>query len=178
MAIEAQQRALQEQKELQEKVENNKNIEELAKAKASYEKIKEACDRLAVDTQPSGDRDEWKLVEDDAIKKAMHSKGDWVKQMRDVQDEFTKYKTIISIWSHEDLNADESYYSILKDQFEFVKGAVEESVKELEEVDAERNLFSLQKESGSKIEYPKFSGKFSECFLKFREKMERGSTDL
>ena len=56
----------------------------------------------------------------------MHSKGDWVKQMRDVQDEFTKYKTIISIWSHEDLNADESHYSILKDQFEFVKGVVEE----------------------------------------------------
>ena len=89
--------------------------------------------------------------------------------MREFQEEFTKYKTIISIWSPKDLDAKESQYSTLKEQLDLVKKTVDESVKELEEVNAARNLFSLQKESGSKIEYPKFS----KCFLKFREKMER-----
>ena len=74
-----------------------KKAEELAKATTSYEKVKEGCDQLAVDTQPIGDRDEWKLVGDDAVRKAMHSKGDWVKEMRKIQEEFTRYKTLISI---------------------------------------------------------------------------------
>ena len=43
----------------------------------------------------------------------------------------------------------------------------------MEKEDNKRNLFTLEKDTGAKIEYPKFSGKFSECFLKFKDKMER-----
>ena len=91
--------------------------------KTSHEKVKEGCDRLAVDIQPSGDRDDWKFVQDDAVRKAMHSKGDWVKQMRDIQEEFTRYKTLITIWSPGDLDVEESQYSTLKEQLELASGA-------------------------------------------------------
>ena len=61
----------------------------------------------------------------------------------------------------------------MKDHFELAKKAVEEAVEAVEKEDTRRNLFSLEKESSSKVEYPKFTGKFSECFVKFQEKMER-----
>ena len=173
LALEEQQRAAQEQLSFQKKVESKKKAEELAKITTSFEKVKEGCSQLAIEVQPSECSDEWSTVDDDAVRKAMSLKDTWLKKIDSLKDEFLRYKTLVSTWAPGDLEDEESDYCELRDHLETAQSAVEESVQKLEKEDTRRNLFTLQKELGSKIEFPKFSGKFSECFIKFREKMER-----
>ena len=103
----------------------------------------------------------------------MITKKQWVKRLENMDDEFLKYKTLVSTWSPESLDDGESDFKMLEEQLDIVRTAVEKAVEDVEKEDNKRNLFTLEKDTGAKIEYPKFSGKFSECFLKFKDKMER-----
>ena len=126
-----------------------------------------------MEVQASEYNNDWSVVDDDAVRKAMNSKQVWMKKMENLQEEFMKYKTLVSTWCSEDLEDEDSDYSQLKEHVELAKASLEETVKSVEKEDARRNLYTLEKVSGSHIEYPKFSGKSSECFVKFKEKMER-----
>ena len=44
---------------------------------------------------------------------------------------------------------------------------MDNAVEEVEKEDVDRNLYALDKDSGTKLDYPQFSGKFLEDFLKF-----------
>ena len=90
-------------------------------------------------------------MDDDAVRKAMHLKDTWLKKIESLKDEFLKYKTLVSTWAPGDLEDEESDYCELRDHLETAKSAVEESVEKLEKEDTRRNLFTLQKELGSKI---------------------------
>ena len=171
-ALKEQQQATQEQRDLQAAAANVKKAEEMAKTNLCYEKVMNGTSQLAVDVQPSEDVD-WSAVEDDAVKKAMKAKKQWVKRLENMDDEFLKYKTLVSTWSPESLDDSQSDFKKLEEQLDIVRTAVEKAVEDVEKEDNKRNLFTLEKDTGAKIEYPKFSGKFSECFLKFKDKMER-----
>ena len=172
-ALKEQQQATQEQRDLQAAAANVKKAEEMAKTKTCYEKVMNGTSQLAVDIQPSEDNYDWAAVGDDVVRKAMNAKQHWVKRLENMDEEFLKYKTLVSTWSPESLDDSQSEFKKLEEQLDIVRTAVEEAVKSVEKEDNERNLFTLEKDTGAKIEYPKFSGKFSECFLKFKDKMER-----
>ena len=153
--------------------EGDRKSEGIAKMNISYEKVMAACSQLVTDVQASEDDDDWTRVDDDDIRKAMRAKQNWEKMMTDVQEEYMRYKTLVVTFLPGSMSNDESSFRQLTDHFELAKKIFEDAVEAIEREDARRNLYTQEKEPSSKLDYPKFSGKFSECFLKFREKMER-----
>ena len=103
----------------------------------------------------------------------MQSKQEWVKRMAGAKEDYMLYKTLVTTFSPEMLNDEESDFGQLTDHYDLAKKTVEDALEAVEKEDTRRNLFTLDKGVTSKLEYPKFSGEFSECFLKFKEKMER-----
>ena len=134
----------------------------MAKTKFCYEKVMNGTSQLALDVQPSEGNVDWSAVGDDAIRKAMNAKKQWVKRLESMGEEFLKYKTLVSTWSPGSMDDSQGEFRQLEEHVELVRAAVEEAVEKVEKEDKLRNLFTLEKESGAKIEYPKFSGKFSE----------------
>ena len=100
-ALKEQQQVTQEQRDLQAAAANVKKAEEMAKTKFCYEKVVNGTSQLAVDIQPSVNNDDWSAMGDDAIRKAMNAKKQWVKRLENMEDEFLKYKTLVSTWSPE-----------------------------------------------------------------------------
>ena len=171
--LELQEQTLREQRAYQSRTNDDRKSEAIARMNVSYEKVVAACSQLVSDVQAGEDDDDWTSVDDDEIRKAMRAKPNWEKRMADVQEEYMRYKTLVATFLPESMSDDESSFRQLTDHFELAKTTLEDAVEAIEEEDAKRNLYTQEKEPSSKLEYPKFSGKFSECFLKFREKMER-----
>ena len=165
--------ALKEQQKVQTDAANSRKTEALATLKVSYEKVLEDCSQLVMDVQATDDQDSWETVNDEGIKKAMHSKSDWSQRIKSINEDFHKYKTLASTWQPESLDNEESDFSQLKDQVELAKSAVEETLDAIDKEDSSRSLFTLDRNVTSKLDYPTFSGKYSECFIKFKQKMER-----
>ena len=154
-ALKEQQQVTQEQRDLQAAAANVKKAEEMAKTKFCYEKVMNGTSQLALDVQPSEDVD-WSAVGDDAIRKAMNAKKQWVKRLENMEDEFLKYKTLVSTWSPESMYDSQGDFRKIEEHLEIVRAAVEEAVVKVEKEGNIRNLFTLDKGSGAKIEYPKF----------------------
>ena len=51
----------------------------------------------------------------DAIRKAMNAKKQWVKRLENMDDEFLKYKTLVSTWSPESLDDGERDFKMLEE---------------------------------------------------------------
>ena len=171
--FELQELALKEQREHQAKLVADKKSAAEARISVSHQKITDACSQLVLDVQTDNDDDDWTKVDDDFIRKSMQSKHQWVKQLDVIKEDFVAYKTLVTTFSPSSLLDEESDYKQLLNHYELAVKTVEDSVEAVEKEDTSRNLYTLHKDIGSKLEYPKFSGKFSECFLKFKEKMER-----
>ena len=163
---------MKQQESHQAKAEEDKKAEGLAKMSISYEKVMEACSQLVTDVLAGEDDDDWTRAGDDEIRKAMQAKQEWVKRMADAKEDYMMYKTLVTTLSPEMLTDEESDFRQLTDHYELVKKTLEDALEAVEEEDTKRNLFTLDKGVTSKLEYPKFSGKSSECFFKFKEKME------
>ena len=140
-ALKEQQQVTQEQRDLQAEAANVKKAEEMAKTNLCYEKVLNGTSQLAVDVQPSEDVD-WSSVGDDAVKKAMKAKKQWVKRLENMDDEFLKYKTLVSTWSPESLDDSQSDFKKLEEQLDIVRTAVEKAVKDVEKEDNKRKRSS------------------------------------
>ena len=147
--------------------------EGLIKAKVLHEGVKDRVSQFLLDTMVSDEFQSWKHADDNDIRKAMNSKGEWKVTMDQVLQGFQEYCVLISTHAPDDLDKPESSYSMLKEQVELAQKNYEEAVLDIETEDASRNIYTLDKEVTSKLDYPKFSGKPSECFVKFQEKFER-----
>ena len=77
-ALRKQEQATQEQRDLQAAAANVKKAEEMAKTKFCYEKVMNGTSQLALDVQPSEDDVDWSAVGEDAVRKAMNAKKQWV----------------------------------------------------------------------------------------------------
>ena len=164
LMLDMQNLALKEQQSYNKKVEGDKRSDGLARAKANYKKFMESCSQLAVDILP-GEFDEWSLVSDDEVRKAIRSKEDWVRRITKVQNEFINYEILVDY--------DFGDYVEISIPIALVRRAVDNAVEEVEKEAVDRNLYALDKDSGTKLDYPQFSGKFSEDFLEFKDKMEK-----
>ena len=169
--LEMQELSLKEQRAFNLKLESDKKTEGLAKTKASGKIVSEWCAQIGLDVQR--DDDSWQDATDDDIRKAMRSKEDWMKRLAKIKEEYIQYETLVSTWSPTLLVDSEGEYCQIRSQYELVIRAVEAVVDTVEGQDNARGLYSLDVNSGAKLEYPKFSGKFSEDFVKFQDKMER-----
>ena len=171
--IELQKQTQNELREQNKKTSDEMKAQGLVKASAAHKKVLDGCSQLVLDVDAGKDDLEWKAAEDDTVRKAMRSKESWLKKMDLLADEFIKYEVLIKTWDSGQAMDDESEYSQLQNQFDVTKRAVEKAVEEVELEDMSRNLYTLELDVGTKLEYPKFSGKFSGCFLKFKDKMLR-----
>ena len=95
----------------------------------TVEKVMNGTSQLALDVLPSGDDVDWSAVGDDAVKKAMKAKKQWVKRLENMDDEFLKYKTLVSTWSPESLDDSQSDFKKLAEQLNIVRTAVEKAVE-------------------------------------------------
>ena len=75
------------------------------------EKIADDCSKVAIEVQASEDDNDWAVVGDDAVKKAIDSKQNWFKKMENIQEEFMRYKTMISTWCPEQLDDEDSDFN-------------------------------------------------------------------
>ena len=123
-ALQKQEQALQEQRDIQAAAANVKKAEEMAKNKSCYEKVMIGTTHLALDIQPSEEQNDWAAVDDDVVRKAMNAKKQWVKRLESMEEEFLKYKTLISTWSPESLDDSPSEFKTLEEQLDTVRTAV------------------------------------------------------
>ena len=171
--IELQKQTQAELREQNKKTNDELKAQGLVKASAAHKKVLDGCSQLVLDIDAGKDDLEWKAADDDTVRKAMRSKESWLKKIDLLGDEFMKYEVLIKTWDSGQTTDDKSEFSQLKNQYDVTKRAVEKAVEEVEVEDISRNLYTLELDVGTKLEYPKFSGKFSECFLKFKDKMLR-----
>jgi hypothetical protein len=144
-----------------------------------YDKLKNICSQLNTDITPPNcsdtldNVDVWKESEDDDIAKAMVHRERWITRMTQVKDEFSEYKSCVTVWARDDLSRSGSNYLELDDYIEDTKARVDDTIAMVEAEDKRRGLYSLQVAPVSLMEYPKFAGLDSQCFLKFEDKMRR-----
>ena len=141
--------------------------EGLIKAKVLHKGVKDRVSQFLLDTKVGDEFESWKEVDDNDIRKAMNAKSEWKVTMDQVTKDFQEYCVLISTHAPEDLVKPDSSYSTLKEQVALAQVNYEEAVLDIEREDASRNIYTLDKEVTSKLDYPKFSGRSSECFMKF-----------
>jgi hypothetical protein len=137
-----------------------------------YDRLKTICQQLHGDIIPDNEGI-WEESEDDDIRKAMVDKERWVKRMTQASDEFSSYKGVVTVWARDELSSSGSNYLDIHDYIEDTKVSVDSAIATVEAEDKKRGLYSLQIAPVSLMEYPKFAGLDSQCFLQFEEKMKR-----
>ena len=105
---EHQMESLEMQRTFQTKMEQDKKTEEMAKIKTSNEKVQHGCSQLVVDVHAGDGIDDWTGASDEKIRKAMNSKEGRLKKIHSLHEEFLRYKTLITTWSPEMLDDEQS----------------------------------------------------------------------
>ena len=108
--------------------------------------------------------------EDDRIRKYMRELGDLKlsvdKFFADVK-EFKEHTVLHKLPPDKHQNIE--YYCIN------VEKSLDTYLKDLEQEDADRALFTLDTTAGEKVKWPKFAGEIEENFAKFKEKFEQAA---
>ena len=136
------------------------------------ELVKDEADKLEEICRWNENEDPWTDAPDGVVVRGMKEKGSWRKMLSQLKREFTKYKALVRKEAEEDLEDPTSEYTEVAESVGNVEEKVRRAIKEMDIANEKRRLYSLEDRPTSLMEYPKFSGKDSQCFYTFQEKME------
>ena len=136
------------------------------------ELVKDEADKLEEICRWNENEDPWTDAPDGVVVRGMKEKGSWRKMLSQLKREFTKYKALVRKEAEEDLEDPTSMYTEVANSVGNVEEKVRVAIKEMDIENENRRLYSLEDRPTSLMEYPKFSGKDTQCFYTFQEKME------
>ena len=174
-SIEIQEKVLAEKKEKRIGKERVEKEEGLAKAKkelmsfvTDYEIL---LAELGQNTTPYEDRD------DVAISTAMQDLKGWKSIFTRINSSYWAYESLARLHGEQDLLSEYDSTHTERETalklFQDIKKNYEEAKDTIEELDAERGLYTNHKPIGEKLDYPKFSGSSGEDYTKFHDKMTK-----
>ena len=153
-------------------VSNTVGVEErkaVGVAEVKYDALVESSKKILSFTR---DRDKDTLVkeEDDVIRKYMRELVDLKQSVQQFVTDVTAFKEHTVLYK---LTPDK--HQLVENFYINVDKCFDTYVKDLEEEDATRALFTLDTTAGEKVKWPKFSGEIDENFAKFKEKFEHAA---
>ena len=93
----------------------------------------------------------------------------WKKIYSRAVSNFREYERLTGIYGEEKPEVGELLSA--KEDMETLKEAFEKARDEIEEEDRKREIFSIHKQVGEKLDYPRFAGAAHEDFIKYKDKM-------
>ena len=162
----------------------------LSKADEDYQEVTAEIDLIQEDIQEHFESaEEIKLAEDSRIRVAMLESAEWKKRKQEISKLYRKYCNLVerlkkSLTAEidadsgradakkelEDLIADKDD---LETKFDEMELFVDSCLKELRAQDFSRSLHSKDVDKPGEVDWPRFSGKDSEDFNKFKNKLEK-----
>ena len=171
--VKLQKEILKLQTESRDHAKTSRKSEALVKADSIYDVVEDRASQFLMDIALGDEYASWEEVTDNDIRRAMNSKAEWKNTLDQVIQDFQKFKVLVATNDPDQMKDSESKFSLLKEQVNLAQTCYEKAIVEIEEEDAGRNIYTLDKDVVSKLEYPRFAGRSSECFIKFKEKFER-----
>jgi hypothetical protein len=104
---------------------------------------------------------------DDDLSKAMKDKERWISRTIQLEDDFASYEGMVTVLVSGELSRSGSRYNEVRQLVESTKEHVTSAMQTVETEERARGLYTLQVTPASLLEYPKFSGRDSQCYFSF-----------
>ena len=103
----------------------------------------------------------------------MKDKDRWISRTIQLEDDFSSYEGMVTALASAELSSTGSRYHEVKNLVEETKTEVTDAMQTVEAEDRARRLYTLQTAPTLLLEYPKISGRDTQCFFSFKEKVLR-----